>query len=93
MTNMLISQILKLTLVGQLILVMVILIFRTIIAGVVDHCAENALEYRGYTYSVDRKIYRNVGLIAFAFTIFTGIILGPIITFFYVAILPKKGME
>lgn len=91
MTDMLLSQVLKLTVVGQLILLMIIMIFRTIIAGVVAHCAENALEYRGYTYSVDRSIFRNVGLIAFLFTILVGIILGPVITFFYLAILCPKG--
>ena len=73
-----------------LVIILVIILIRTMIASVVDKYVLAALGYRGYTESVDGKVYSHVTVITFFFTIFFGCVIGTAISFGYTALFPKK---
>jgi hypothetical protein len=84
------TQLFKVNLLISLIGLVVIVIFRTIIATVVDNSLIPVIERKGYSFSSNKVIYKKSSLMTFLFTILFGSIIGTAIAIAYVGILPKK---
>ena len=84
------TEYLELSILLKLMIVVVIITFRTIIAIIVDNCLISVIRNKGYVISSDKKTYRNSSLMTFLFIIITGLFIGTIIAIGYVGVLPIK---
>ena len=84
------TQLLKVNLLLSLIGLVVLIIFRTIIATVVDNSLIPIMERKGYSFSSNKVIYKKSSLMTFLFTILFGSVIGTAIAIAYVGILPNN---
>ena len=85
-----ITQLLKVNLFISLICLIILIIFRTIIATVVDNSLIPVIERKGYSFSSNKAIYKKSSLMTFLFTILFGSVIGTAIAIAYVGILPNN---
>lgn len=85
-----IPKMFKVNFVGWLILVIILVIVRSLLAEFIDRCASNSIEYKGYSKSVDKDIFKCTSMLAYLFTILLGLLPGAIVSFLYACSLSKK---